>query len=238
MRCGHWRTKVHQLISDVTSTSNCNGGHVCWTGHEFIAAVVIEWFRHVIDTINTTEIQVPTPPRVLPPLVHAHDFANVDGAQVQTSLPDSAGAFEPHGHLVGWHWDNDGTLGWISFKSASIAFYARSCKGSIVVTFLKTYEHVGECNVSVNSAEGELLHTTLNGLWAKLGQSHALWRWINFYPFGTALTRSHWFLRSDSCFCCCCSEDGTRTDYYTLFKNTNPKEDKSIWRSIRQFDLI
>ena len=38
---------------------------------------------------------------------------------------------------------------------------------------------------------------------------------------------SHWFLRSESC-CCCCSEGGTKTGYHTLFKNTNPKEEKSI----------
>ena len=29
------------------------------------------------------------------------------------------------------------------------------------------------------------------------------------------ISGTHWFLRSDSCFCCCCWEDGTRTDYYT-----------------------
>ena len=61
---------------------------------------------------------------------------------------------------------------------------------------------------------------------------------VLYVPAHCMTRRPHWFLRSDSCFCCCCSEDETRTDYYTLFKNTNPKEEKHIWRSIRQFDLI
>ena len=50
--------------------------------------------------------------------------------------------------------------------------------------------------------------------------------------------RPHLFLRSDSCSCCCCSEDGTRTDYYTWFKNTTPERIILVPRSIRKFDLI
>ena len=68
--------------------------------------------------------------------------------------------------------------------------------------------------------------------------------WHEGIAFRSATRRdtpgTHWFLRSDSCFCCCCSEDGTRTDYYTWFKNTTPKRNILVPRSIRKFrfDLI
>ena len=48
---------------------------------------------------------------------------------------------------------------------------------------------------------------------------------------GTLVGRSHLFLRSDSCFCCCCSKDETRTDYYTLFKHTIPIPKKELSRT-------